>query len=277
MTVTATDVVSDDDVRAILEERTQEMYQFRRAYRDHDATGINSGSYEFPEASDRLRGEMVEVGEEANYPRSGLNYEGVQAQYQKDGFEVAVSDEAVDDSAFDVIMDVMEEMGVAAESRLDALAFTGLDNNQNDAGAIGTDGDDLNYDSIVAGYTQLVEDEYRPAQFEVYASADGWGDLATDEQFTQATAQGEATIRDGTLDSSLGVPIYITNTGDLGDDEAFMVDTSKFGYESTRWEQEVTNYREESEDQDVYKIRHRKDFVVMDAEANVFIQGGVSA
>jgi len=62
MTITSTDIVSDDDVRAILEERTQEMYQFRRAYRDHDATGIDSGSYEFPEATDRLRGEMVEIG-----------------------------------------------------------------------------------------------------------------------------------------------------------------------------------------------------------------------
>jgi phage major head subunit gpT-like protein len=275
MTVTATDVVSDDDVRALLEERTQEMYQFRRAYRDHDATGIDSGSFTFPEATDRLRGEMDEVGEGANYPRSGVNYDGVDATYIKDGFEVAVSDEAVDDSAFEVVMDVMEEMGVAAESRLDSLAFTGLDNNTNDAGAVGTDGTDLNYDAIVAGYTQLVEDEYRPAQFEVYASADGWGDLATDSQFTQATAQGEATIRDGTLDSSLGVPIYITNTGDLSDDEAHIVDTSKFGYESTRWEQEVTNYREESEDQDVFKIRHRKDFVVMDGQANVFMQGGV--
>ena len=274
MTVTATDVVSDDDVRAILEERTQEMSQFRRAYRDHDATGIDSGSFEFPEATDRLRGEMDEVGEQANYPRSGLNYNGVQANYIKDGFEVAISDEAVDDSAFDVVMDVMEEMGVAAESRLDALAFTGLNNNQN-PDTIGQDGTDLNYDAIVGAYTDLVEDEYRPAQFEVYASADGWGDLATDSQFTQATAQGEATIRDGTLDSSLGVPIYITNTGELGDDEAFMVDTSKFGYESTRWEQEVTNYREESEDQDVFKIRHRKDFVVMDGNANSFIQGGV--
>jgi hypothetical protein len=274
MTITATDVVEDTDVRAILEERTQEMYQFRRAYRDHDATGINSGSYEFPESTDRLRGEMDEVGEEANYPRSGLNYQGVSANYVKDGFEVAVSDEAVDDSAFDVIMDTMEEMGVAAEKRLDSLSFTGLDNNQNGT-TIGSDNTDLNYAAIVGAYTQLVEDEYRPAEFESYVSADAWGDLATDDQFTQATAQGEATIREGTLDSSLGVPIYITNTGDLGDDEGFMVDTSKFGYESTRWEQEVTTYREEGEDQDVYKIRHRKDFVVMDGESNVFMQGGV--
>lgn len=274
MTITATDVVSDDDVRAILEERTQQMYQFRRAYRDHDATGINSGSFEFPEATDRLRGEMVEVGEDANYPRSGLNYNGVSANYIKDGFEVAISDEAVDDSAFDVVMDVMEEMGMAAEKRLDSLAYTGLSNNNNSV-TVGSDATDLNYEAIVNAYTQLIEDEFVPEGFEVYISADAWGDLATDTQFTQATAQGEATIRNGVLDSSLGVPIYATNTGDLGDDEGFMVDTNYYGYESTRWEQEVTNYREESDDQDVFKIRHRKDFVVMKPDAAVFMQGGV--
>jgi len=274
MTVTATDVVQDDDVRAILEERTQQMYQFRRAYKNHDATGINSGSFEFPEATDRLRGEMQEVGEEANYPRSGVNYDGVRANYVKDGFEVAVSDEAVSDSAFDVIMDVTEEMARAAENRLDGLAYNGISNNQN-ATTAGSSGSDMNYDALVDAYTTLVDSEYSPADFEAYVSTDAWGDLATDTQFTQATAQGEATIRNGVLDSSLGVPIYMTNTGDLGDDEGNMVDTSQFGYESTRLDQEVITYREEGEDQDVYKIRHRKDFVVMDADANVFIPGGV--
>jgi len=274
MTITATDVVQDTDVRALIEERTEQMYQFRRAYRNHDATGINSGSFEFPEATDRLRGEMVEVGEETNYPRSGVDYEGVQANYVKDGFEVAVSDEAASDSAFDVIMDVTEEMARAAENRLDGLAFDGVTNNQN-ASTVGSDNTDLNYAAIVDAYTTLIDSEYSPADFEAYVSTDAWGDLATDTQFTQATAQGEATIRDGVLDSSLGIPIRITNTGDLGDDEGHMVDTSQFGYESTRMDREVVTYREEGQDQDVYKIKHRKDFVVMDADANVFMQGGV--
>jgi len=274
MTVTATDVVQDTDVLAVVEERTDQMYQFRRAYRDHDATGINSGSFEFPDYDDRLRGEMTEVGEEANYPRSGVNYSGIQANYTKDGFEVAISDEAVNDAAFDIIMDVTEEMARAAENRLDGLAYNGINNNQNGTTA-GSSGSDMNYAALVDAYTILVESEYSPSDFETYVSTDAFGDLATDTQFTQATAQGEATIRDGVLDSSLGVPIYMTNTGDLGDDEGNMVDTSQFGYESTREDREVITYREEQQDQDVYKIRHRKDFVVMDADANVFIPGGV--
>jgi len=274
MTLTAQDVIQDEDVRALLEERTDPMYQFRRAYDDHDATGINSGSFKFPQATDNLRGEMVEIGESGNYPESALQYEGITADYTKDGFIVSVSDEAVNDSAFDIIMDVMEEMANAAEKRLDSLAFTGLNNNQN-ADVAGSDGNDLNYAALVAAYTGLIEDEFVPADFEAYVSADAWGDLATDTQFTQATAQGEATIRNGVLDSSLGVPIYATNTGDLGDDEAFMTDTERFGYESTRWEREVDSEYNFDEDETKYKVRHRKDFVVMKPEANFFIQGGV--
>ena len=272
--ITASDVISDTDVRSVLEERTQETYQFRRAYRDHDATGINSGTFTFPQADDNLRGEMVEIGEESDYPRSGLNYSGVNAQYTKDGFEVAISDEAVSDSAFDVVMDAMEEMGIAAEKRLDNLAFTGIDNNNNGT-TIGSDGTDLNYGAITSAYTTLVEDEFTPAGFELYVSPDAFDDLANDSNFNRATDQGDALARQGMLGETFGVPVVMTNTGDLGDDEAYMVDTERYGYESTRWEQEVTNYREESNDQDVFKIRHRKDFVVMKSAAAIFLQGGI--
>jgi hypothetical protein len=274
MGITATDVVSDDDVRAILEERTEEMYQFRRAYRDHDATGINSGTFTFPQADDNLRGEMVEVGEEANYPRSGLNYSGIDASYQKDGFEVAISDEAVSDSAFDVVMDAMEEMAVAAEKRQDSRAFTQLDNNNNST-TIGTDGTDLNYQAVTSAYTTLVDDEFTPSGFELYVSPDAFDDLANDSNFNRATDQGDALARQGMLGETFGVPVVMTNTGDLGNDEAYMVDTEMYGYESTRWDREVTNHRDESQDQDIFKIRERTDYVTMKSAAAIFLQGGV--
>lgn len=279
MPVTATDVISDDDVEAVLEERTQEMYQFRRAYRDHDATDIDSNQHGFPQATDNVRGAMDEVAEESDYPRASLNYEEVTANYTKDGFEIAISDEAVSDSVFDIIMDVTEEMGIAAERRLDALAWSLMDPNQgdnNNSTTVGTDSNDMNYQAVVDAYTTLVEDEFSPDSAEFLVSPDAFGDLATDSNFTQATEPGEETIRGGVLGTPFGIPVNITNTGDLDDDEGFLVDTSKYGYESTRWNREVTNYREESKDRDVFKIRHRKDFVVMKSGAAVYIQGGSS-
>ena len=279
MAVTASDVISDDDVRAILEERTQEMYQFRRAYRNHDGTNLNSDQFSFPQADDDVRDAMDTVAEESAYPRGELNYSNVTANYIKDGFEIAISDEAVSDSVFDIVMDVTEEMAIAAESVLDGRAWSLMDpndgNNLNSSGPIGTNGNDLNYAAIVDAYTTLLDDEFRPNDFELFVSPDAFGDLAKDDNFTHATSQGDQVVRQGTLQVGFGVPIIPTNTGDLDDDEANLVDTGLYGYESTRWNREVTNYREEKHDRDVFKIRHRKDFVVMKSDAAMHIQGGV--
>lgn len=273
--ISATDVISQDEVREMLEVRTQEQYQFRRAYRDHDATGINSGKFTFPEAENTVRDAMDEVSAGSDYPRTKLSYDGIDAEYTKDGFIIAIEDEAVDDSAFDVVMDLTEEMAIGADRRLDALAYSGLENNQN-SDVIGADGTDLNYEAIVDAYVQLVEDEFVPNDFVTLASPDAFGDLAKDDNFTQATEPGEETIRGGVLGSPFGVPVHITNTGDLENDEAHMVDAGRFGYESTRWEREVSTDRDFDQDADLYKVRHRMDYVVMKPDANVFIQGGVA-
>lgn len=251
------------------------MRQFRRAFRPDDATDINSNTKTFPQAVDNVRGEMGEVGEEADYPRTDLTYEGIDAEYTKDGFEIAISDEAADDSVINVILDITEEMAVAAESRLDSRAFTALTNNNNST-TIGSSSNNLNYEAIVDAYVQLTDDEFNPANFEVYASPQSWGDLAKDDNFNRATDQGDALAREGMLGRTFGVDIALTNTGDLGATEAFMVDTGMYGYESTRWDREVTSYRDESKDRDVFKIRHRKDFVVMKDQAAIKIDGGVS-
>ena len=277
MTVTATDVISDDEVRAVLEERTQAMYQFRRAFRPDDATGINSGSKTFPQAATvggNLRGEMDEVLEDADYPRSTLQHEGIQANYTKDGFEVAISDEAVDDTPVNVILDITEEMAIAAEHRLDSLAYATLEGNRS-ATEIGDDLEDINYDAIVDAYVELADNEFNPADFEVYASPQAWGQLAKDDNFNRATDEGDNLARNGMLARVFGANVALSNTGDLGASEAIMVDTGRYGYESTRWNREVTNYREEEADRDVFKIRHRKDFVPMKPDAAVKIIGGV--
>lgn len=279
MPVKAIDVVSDEDVKETLEVRTEQMYQFRRAYRNDDATDINSGSKTFPEAVDEVRGAMDEVGEGSDYPEASMHYDGVQANYEKEGFIIRVSDEAVDDSVFDVIMDVTEQMGVSYEKRQDAKAFSLMDpngaNNLNGNGPIGTDGSDLNFAALVDAYTTLVEGEFVPSDFELYTSPDGWGDLAKDSNFNRATAQGDALARNGMLGEAFGVSIAMTNTGDLGDDEALLVDTGRYGYESTRWNREVSSEYDFDSDETKYKIRSRNDFVVMKPDAGIFLQGGV--
>lgn len=275
MAITATDIISENEVEAILEERTQAMYQFRRAFRDDDATDINSAKKTFPQAANDVREEMDEVGEESDYPRSSMEYDGIDAEYTKDGFEIAISDEAADDSVIDVVLDLTEEMGIAAEGRLDSLAFNVLAQHNNDV-TVGTEGDRLNFEAVVDAYAQLTDDEFNPANFEVYCSPFSWADLAKDPNFNRATDQGDALARNGMLGEAFGTDVALTNTGALGATEAIMVDTGMYGYESTRWAREVTSYREEKKDRDVFKIRHRKDHLAMKPDAAIFIEGGVS-
>lgn len=181
----------------------------------------------------------------------------------------------MDDTPIDIILDITQEMAVAAERRLDSLAYFVLSNNNN-ATTIGTATNDLNYAAIVDAYTTLAESEMDPSSFEVYLSPGAWGDLAKDSNFNRATEDGDALARQGMLGEVFGVPVVLSNTGDLAANEGYMVDTSKYGYESTRWDREIQSYREEKKDRDVFKIRHRKDFVPMKPAAAINIAGGTA-
>lgn len=274
MAITATDLISAREVEAVMEERTQAMRQFRRAFRDDDATDINSNSKTFPVPADSLEDDMSQVAEEADYPRSAIEHDGVDAEYTKDGFEVAVTDEAADDSVIDIILDITEQMANAAEAHLDKQAYAVLNAFNNDT-TIGTAGTDLNYPAIVQAYAELVNQRYNRERFELYLSTYGWAQLMQDDTFLNATDMGDDMVQGGTLNMGVGVPFFETNTGDLGATEAILVDTGIYGYESTRWNREVSSYREESKDRDVFKVRVRNDYVATNPGAALVIEGGV--
>lgn len=275
MAVTATDVITTNEVGAILEERTEVTYQFRRAFRDDDATDISGNTKTFPTAVNNAREDMGPVAEEADYPRAAMDYDGVDAEYTKDGFEIAVSDEAADDSVFNVIADITEQMSIAAEARLDRRAYSVLETFNNDT-VVGTAGNNLDYEALVRAEGQLFDDEFNTANALAFVSSDGWADLATDEVLNRSTDEGDELARGGNLGDVFGLQVLRTNTGRLGPNEALVVDTGMYGYESTRWDREVTDYREEGKDRDVFKIRHRKDFLATNPGAAVFVQGGVN-
>ena len=273
MAVTATDIVSAQEVQAVLEERTEATYQFRRAFRPDDATDISGNSKTFPTAVNDVNDDMGPVAEEADYPRSGVDYDGITAEYTKDGFEIAISDEAADDSVFDIILDITERMSIAAESRLDSRAYDVLANFNSDT-VVGDATLDLNYNAFVEAETEIFNNDFNPAEAVVFTSGAGFGQLAKDEVLNRSTEAGDALARQGSLGDVFGMTVVRTNTGGLAANEAIIVDTSMYGYESTRWPQEVSDYREESKDRDVFKIRHRKDFLSTNPDAAVFIQGG---
>lgn len=283
MAIKHANVVSQEAVRAILEEQTRKTYQFRRAFRNHDATEIDSDEFNFPVADNDLDGEVVEVPEGGDYPRSGTSDSKVPAVYTKYGLEIPITDEAVDDSRVDVEMNTQENMIWAEESRMDALSFGVLNNNLNASGPIGDNAGSLTYSEISEARTTLWNDEYDIGSMIGFVEGGGWSDIEQMNEFTPATELGDFVVQNGLLpNGDLGtafigtvgaIPFYATNSGDLGDREGFIVDTSQYGYESTRWNRQINSYREEGNDQDIHKIRTRVGFVATDSSAAIKITG----
>lgn len=275
MATKSTEIITGDAVQALAERQLNIQRRFRRAFRPHDATDANSNAYSLPETVTDFEGEFVEVPEGSDYPRAGLTYGENQALYTKYGFEAPVTDEAADDAAVDIEADIIEQMAREEARRLDAIAFNILNNNLNAAGPIGDGTGDMTWAEIVNARQQLFGDGFTPDGMELYLGPDASGDILVDFQGAQFVPAGQLgdDVRDGQLGRVGGIPVFETNTGDLGAGEGILVDTNRYGWESTRWDTEVSDYREESNDQTVYKVRNRKDWVAVTPSAGIRITG----
>lgn len=285
MAITASDVVSDDDVRAIVEKTRNKYYQFRALFRDHDATGLNSNSFEFPQSDFEFDDEFVEVPEESEYPRASKDYQTVQAVYTKYGLEVPISDEAVSDSAIDIEMDVNEDLIEAEEQRLDGIAAGVLSGNYGNSGAeIGDATGDITYGNIADARQELYRNDADITDLRMVVSGQNIANMLTMNEFTQASELGDQVLEQGILPGGnlagqgfLGVagdvPVFAENVGALSQGHAYVVDAGNYGWESERWSREVSSYREEEKDQDVWKIRGRWDWVATQPDKAVKIEG----
>jgi len=270
--------VQPETILREVQERTEPTYQFRQAFRNFDASDQDAEELKFPVPDDDLEGHVVELDEGSDFPRSELNYSEVAAIRNKFGFEVTITDEAVRFGRVDVEAEAQAEMGRAATKNIDARAFNFLSGNNN-ATTVGNDGEDMDFEAVVEAYEVLFSEEYSPEDMVLFAGSDAIRDLSLDDSFNRATDGGDSLVTDqgpNYLGTIYGVPVLPTNTGDLGDDEGIMVDTSKYG-RLAEWEpMSVTTYREESNQQTVYQISGHNGFAVTDSDAAVFVQGGAS-
>jgi len=284
MPITASDVIQDDDVRAVVEKLRNQYLQVRRAFRNHDGTDLDSNSFEFPVSDSSFDGEVVEVGEGEDYPRTDKSHSTVQAAYKKYGVELTVTDEAVQDSAVDVEMDGEEDLVRAEERRMETVAYNVLDGNTNSAGPFDAGNAAANVieqADLELAKEQALSDELSVGELVVIGSADDYSDYISMNGFTRASELGDSVARTGVLPEgdlsegfmgvALDMPVYLENVGNISGGDAYVVDMSNFGWESTRDDMDVLSYREEQKDQTVYKVSGRWDWVATDATANIKI------
>lgn len=275
MALTTSDVITQDFVRETVTEVVQEDLIYRRAFREIDASNIQSNSYTFYiEADDMGRPKIIGEGEE--FPRNQSSVEEQTVQFDKFAGSVSLTMEAMEDGLIDMKAREIEDLARSMSEELNQQAYDELVNSArtaDNAGATVGDGDGtLTFSDIVAGMRAVRENNYTPDLLVV--DLDGFTDLMTDENFNRATSSGDEVVRSGQIGTIAGMPVVVDPSQDIaGGSGAFVVDSTRFGYELTRTPVSTNEYEEPERQADVVQVFCRKAWTVIFGEAAAIVDG----
>ena len=276
MALTTRDVITQDFVRETVEEVVEENLVYRRAFREIDASNIESNSYTFYiDQDDMGRPQIVGEGEEA--PRHQSTVGETTVQFDKFMGEVTLTMEAMEDGLIEMKAREVEDVARAMAERLNQEAYDVLSSNvqetDSDSNDIGDNNGTLSFSDIVEGMKALREDDYTPDLLIV--DIDGYTDLLTDSNFNRATESGDEVVRSGEVGRIAGMPVVIDNTQDIGSGGhgAFAIDTTRYGYELTRTPMSTREYEEPERQADVIQAFTRKAWTVIFQDAAAVIDG----
>jgi len=252
-------------LRDRVEEITQENLVWRQAFRDYPASDINSNTVQFPVPDDEIGNPDV-VAEGAEFPREQETYSKKSLTFDKFGFEVALTHEAVEDSMIDVVRDQVDRQARQMSEEM---------NDANNRGTVGDADGVFTYDDVLAGRQPLMQDNYDPDL--LIADLDAAHDLLQDANFLEASEMQGEMRRSGQIGRIAGFDVVeadddfdITGNNNPG---AVMVDTDFYGYEGEREPVTSEEYREDRTQTDVYRVYTRIGWLAIDPNACVKIEG----
>jgi len=267
-------------LRDRVEEIVQENLRYREVFRNYDATGINSDVVQMPVPEDNI-GTPDVVSEGAEFPRDAENYRQEVLRFQKYGFEVALTMEAVEDQQVDLVQDQVDRQARQMRELLNREAFneavTAIGGTTSaSSGADGT----MEYTDILAGRQTLMERNYDPDLLIV--DTEGVHDLLDQGNFLEASDEQSMLRRSGDLGQVAGLQVMEDDSGldlagsaggDSSNPGALMVDTDYFGYEGERTPITTEEYEERESQTDVYRIFTRMGWLSVQSDAGVVIEG----
>lgn len=262
----------------VLEDRVEEIVQENLVYRDvfrpYDATGIASNVVQIPVPNDDGAHPKI-VDEGAEFPRSHEEYTLKEMFFDKFGFEVPLTMEAVEDSRIDLTQDQIDRQARQMVEDINGRAFEVIYETLGEEKESAGDADGtMTYDDVLAGRENLVSQSYSPDL--LIADVEAVHDLMKADNFLRATDVGDTMRRDGAVGRIAGMEIVEDDSGlPLGGDKpgALMVDTDLFGYEGERTPVTSEEYSEDRSQTDVYRIFARMGWLVTQPDAGVIIEG----
>jgi len=278
MAITSADVVTEEDFAAVVEQAVEESRGFREVFREYP---VNAGEgptvdiLEMPDANDFFDPEDVQdIDELSEYPRADPEkLSSQQVSVNKEGFETAISDEAVARGKVQEQLNIAASMSRAYGKHLDNVAGSLLLGNLRGT-SVGDDNDDgVSWENLVSARTVLRADDYEPTHL-IHEPLGTETLLLNPDITSRSTDMSDEAIRTGALPPLLGLETIEVTAGGLGDYEAVMLDRSQYGYEATEdMMDSVDSYRMDDKDGTAYKLREFKGWKVMDSMAAVLIEG----
>ena len=263
-------VISQEAVRATVEERLEEMLVFRDAFRGLDATNVNSDTIKVPNPDDVLA-EPAAVEPTAEYPGTREEYSKVAIDRQKYGEIIEVPEEDVMDNVFDLVADHVDLAARNMAEFLDGLAYAELSNNLASGSPVSDNAnDDLTYDDVQEGVATLEENNATPDI--AFVGPRGKQDILTylAERGTDLTDEA---VQTGSFGMLAGLDFMFSTVGDLTTHNAILVDSDRYGYEATFTGIESEEDTDFDSDTQKFKVRTRKGYKAIKPEAAIEVEG----
>jgi parallel beta-helix repeat protein len=275
-----TQIVSEESVRQVAEDLSQENTVFRDAFRSISIPDRTGSTFDIPVPEDNLGEPTVrEPGSSFDYGRE--NYDSVTLEREEYASGSRITEEELADNSFALLEDHIDRHAQKMAERLDRAAFEVLDpaaraaapNDDITLPAGSDNGDDMTFEDVIKGLEVL---EGREGGYEgdlLLVGTDAKNGIVRDLS-DRGTQLADNTITgNGVVANYAGVDIAFSNNNLLTDNDAILVDSEYFGYEG-EWLPVSTDQEEDFDSQSTkLQIRWKGDWVATQPEAAVRIRG----
>lgn len=277
-------VPTDTDMMSTLLPEPRDMYGYREAFmNDSEAPNRTGNAVEYPrlaensDGEDGFEGELIEIKDEDPHPLIGLEYEGLTAAWTEYGWKYHITFNDIQDQVINLTL-IHSQADTKKRLRgLDAMSGAVLEANRNDT-EIGNDGEAMDYEAAVDALT-FMEDETGYDPDLIIAGPQAYAEWLKSDHFTGDTERFAGELRGGGLpnDVLLDLPVVKVRKGPLsGTNDAYLMDTGMYGWESPRREFSVDRERNNDNRRFEYLINGRYDWVPTEPDACVKVVGGSS-
>lgn len=257
-----------------VEEITQHALRFREAFREYDASDINSDTVTIPIPDDTM-GQPKIVAEGAEFPRDQEDYSSKNLTFDKFGFEIPVTMEAQRDSKIDLIQDQVERQARQMREDINERVFNEINDALTSSERVEDNSGTMEFSDILQARRELLTDSYNPDL--LIADVQAVHDLLGSNNFLEASDMQAEMRRSGQVGQIAGMDIVQDDSGlDLtgsGDPHGLMVDTDLFGWEGQREPVTSEEYEEQRTQTDVFRLWSEMGWVITDANAARIIEG----